>query len=605
LHICIVVVLALSSAVAANNKGKGEASWEPTSQACSEPYNRGVDLYNAQRHREAETQARAALAVEPTCGMCAALLGQSLLLQDRPMDALEVLEESSKHHRDRAQVFQMASQAAFASQSFERALAHGERAWELDPDDLHSAENLIMVLGRMGHRDRGAKIIAKLAKLGRGPLADCLHTQLELYLADGQIDNARWANCQAAGPPELVRDLSLAAAQLTGELSHPAMVDDLQRALWTERQAGIDRLAAGDHQVAAEIFEALSAASPDDAALRLNLALCYDALGRHQEAVDTLDRAHKSKEYIQVLSSGHFLGQTSQRGLVEHQDTVRRAFVLHVGLMASLGRVADAQALLDDVAHTLEHPATEDIARAWLLAYEQDAAAAWTALVAAHEAHGDSFNLSLVANRLDVLAPEAAGERGRALLSDESAKLNQFNTAVARFNAGDIEGCLAALWTPDATTPRVGLERDATRLRYNCLVAAGDTDSAMALLSVEADWGHYTPTSRYNHAANYMAAERWASAVLVLRSIDAVDDPSLAMLVRSNLVVAYTRLGQMDHALAAMATGPVHASVRYNIGVELWNAGEHDRARLYLREACDSHDEIEGVSCDFFEEPEE
>jgi tetratricopeptide (TPR) repeat protein len=545
--------------------------WEPSPRS-AEPYNIGADALNAGDTAAAEAAFRQALEQEPDCGMALLGLGMALLRQDRDAEAAEALAEAGALFPDRAEVLAQQSEAAFAAQDFERALALGQRAVELDPRSFAARVTTFNALLRAGDYGGAGDLLAH-GRAYHGPAwVDCLEIQLRAEQGEVVGIDDLWASCQRASDAGLVQSARIVRARAVGDEA------ELAAAAQAMDEGGVATLAAvqaalraGDlGRAAAGLDEVLRAdpRQPDALLLRAELRL---RAGDREGAREDLEAILEIDAWVDISARGAVTGvvrKSSELRLLEHRADAG----------ALLARLALEDGDPGEAAERLEAARALGVTTPLLAVAEADLAfaegregEAWAGLAEAVARWPGDGDLARAVGK-ELLESEGALPRDlRSAVLGASDWTLPFNLAVRHHNAGEYADALEAL---DGLAERVD-PADRSRVRalaYRSALALDDLTAADALVGQEG----VTPT--LHHVWLRYDAGRAGEALTLLR---AVEDPGEDRRARAALleVVLLCDLGRLDEALVA-ASGPhADAEARSWAAGALLEAGRSDEAR--------------------------
>lgn len=251
-----------------------------------------------QRAPDAERLVREALKSDPGNALAAKMLGQALLMQGRPRDAVDPLRAAVQRTED-AETETLLGRALSSSGRHKEAIEPLRRATTRRPAFPLAFLELGDLLGRMGRAREGVAVFEDgLALVPDAAVLRIGLAYLRLDLNDRRGARDLFAQVHAAAPQR--RDA------LTG-LAHVMSLD-------------------GDYAAAADLFQRALALRPDDAAVQLRLGRCLLELGEREageanlraatgggsqlgwEAITALSATPHGRAFLRPSDAVRFLG---------------------------------------------------------------------------------------------------------------------------------------------------------------------------------------------------------------------------------------------------------------------------------------------------------
>jgi tetratricopeptide (TPR) repeat protein len=327
-----------------------------------EELNRLVALFQAGRHAELESQARALLARHPQAAFVWKALGLSLQAQGK--DALPALQQAAQLAPDDAQAHFNLGTCLQAPGRFEQAAACYRRAVALKPDYVEAHNNLGNVLKALGQHEDAAESYRRAVELR--PDNAMMHNNLGMALKElGELKAARESFNQAlAIQPDYAEahnNLGIVEQEL-GQTEEA--VASYTRALelnpgYVEAHANLSLALTNlkQFEAAAASAQRALALKPDDATAHNNLGLALNGLGQTDDALACFRRALELKpDYAEAHNNLGMVLQ-GQGHLDEAAASYQKALELNpayaeahanLGLVFNaMGKLADAHAQLE------------------------------------------------------------------------------------------------------------------------------------------------------------------------------------------------------------------------------------------------------------------
>lgn len=256
-----------------------------TPDAADTTLDAAVHALRSHRPEEAERLASGVLEASRGNVRAAQVLGQALVLQGRPGEAIAVLEKAARRRPDPVSETLLGRALALADRQ-EEALARLKRATGMRP--VHAAAFLELGerLGELGRFDEAAEVFEQGLALTKGAVVLLLgraHLQLKRRDITGAL--AVFEQAYAAAPERADVLAGLAAARMLG----------------------------GEPALAADLYRRAVEAQPADGQSRINLAKCLLELGRREEGEAALRAAATAAPRLSGLALSALAAATHGR----------------------------------------------------------------------------------------------------------------------------------------------------------------------------------------------------------------------------------------------------------------------------------------------------
>ena len=554
----------------------GRARWAPRSTQV-EAYNTAVQALESSAPGAAERLLRPALEADPGCGVCAYTLSLALVRQQRPEEALELLDTLRERH-PRPEVLSLAAVAAVAAGRPEEAQASAARALALDPAAAPARQVLVQVLLLQGELEAAQQVADEALIHLPAPRAACLRA--EVALARERLDEARAEvlACQALDDPQTRQEMALKLAQAEGDLETVLQLSGtLQQPALRSKAEAVRLLRADQPDAALPLLVQVLAQNPSDADALLLRALAFQAAGEPSRALNDLELLLDLAPAAVADRYGGLSVLQGWRGLR------RRASGLYVALLIEDGRLYEARAHLDAAWQTEGDGAPLHAAEVRLRAAEGQPERALQALVAANARWPDDDALALAAVALDGSVPLPPELLAWLQVRPDPGPLLQL--ATQRYHDGLYAESAAAL-APLRAHPDPAIRQSVALLRHRCAVAAEDLPGAEgALEALRSAGAAPSAEALLRHAWLLGEAGRESAALAMLAELG-LQTAAQQDQRRSLQVWLLTRLGRLEEALALSGTGAVEPAQRADLAAALYEAGRHREARTLMQRAC-------------------
>lgn len=428
--------------------GVALAAWTPTNDAVN-PFNKAVSHFNNRQPDKALKALDKALESDPSCGMCLTLKAETLVALDQATTAWELIVPAFTDLGENPDFLARASLVAFAAQQFEDARNLGLAAVAQPNAGFDHWQALTLANIRLGNYDDAEFALQNArTKLPEGEW-NCLAGSLA-------SERGRFAESR-----ELLEACSI-EAQRNVELANLAMrAGDHESGAAMLEQAGfestslkskvVQALNNGDPRLAHKLATEAIAQFPKDGLLYINRASASYQLGNIADALDDLQRALGSPEFIQGSSQG-LTGVLSKSSEQDYRESLRVAAVLRTDLLLQTGQVDEARTRAVEAGRLLGEPELRELCEVLVDAHTGQVDKAWVRLKPVLE--GGSPDSALlehlalgVGNRADGQAPDwlytlvssnrfTWGTSLRTTLMDQRA-VNTYNAAIALWNKGE------------------------------------------------------------------------------------------------------------------------------------------------------------------------
>lgn len=560
--------------------------WAPYASEAAD-YNLAVEALDACAFKPAEEVLRDVIHRSPDCGLCRQALAITLVRQERPEEALQLLRPLAEDHPNQADVFSLMAVAARTANQPATAREAAVRAVTLQPAQLDAQRSLLSILLTEPDLDAAQAAVAS-ANAHLQPAAQaCLRA--ELLLSSGQVANAqRPLEACVAAHPQLGDELALKRAHAEGDLAaFRALVDAQHLAPLRSKSSAAVLLEAGDIPAAAAALDDALQQRPGDIDALLLRAWCRWLLGQPESAEQDLIRLLTQPPAAYTDEQGRLFVAHNWRALR------RQGLSLYVTVLADSQRTDEARRRLSAERGALgEGPALAAADVVLLLAEGADeaAASAWAAAAGRWPA---SEALAAAAVRLDRAVALSAD--GLDWLSGGASPAHLLQLAEQRHQDGDHDGSMDALAQLGDHDERAVRHR-ALQLAHRSAVAAEDLPSAERLRqAMAADRCVLDAPAALRHAWLLGEAGEDAAALALLGGAGA--DAAATDQQRSLAVWLLTRTGQLSPAAALVAEGTVEAGQVANLAVALYADGQRQRGRAMMAEACARMDSDEAGQC--------
>jgi|GEM_PF-6069595 len=594
---------------AKRKRGKKRLEYRPMSNPAIEVFNEGIEAFNNADPKEAEAKFRQVLEREPLCGMAMELLGRSLLRQQKPDDAIAVLTEATELFPRYPDPWAALSDAWFAKGDFDAALAVSERGLLERPDSVEILETLTSAAIRLGKYELALKRLRSRRLRGPDRNVECLEVLVRVEMEDLTAAQKSWAKCQL-GDPRLVLN---AKNRIEGEVDP----DELKASRRMEA-IGVD--GAGDvgdavaaynqeeYVLASAILDKILAMHPEKIDARVIRARVREALDEPELALEDLELALQSEDWVQVSKSGAVSGVITKRGEEALLDGLMEGSALMVRLLAAKGRVEEARAQLARAREAFgDQPAF--VAAESRIVLAEAGANRWSAMADLLLAHPDDRDVQLDAADLVF---EHGGEAPDAILhplrrATEPTAL--FNVAAGLGNAKRWTECVefsklhlaradqlqAAGGASEEAKAAFGQTPRTESLAYSCSLHGRRLGDARELLkrigpsSVSVD-------NASGHVVQLWDAKRYKEAWAVLVDTKLLDrDPAWSTPMAINL---HVELGTLDQALFLAKTPHSRPGDQAYVSHNLYKAGRLDDALVLLEMACPKLEGEDKTDCE-------
>lgn len=552
--------------------------WEPRPSVIAD-YNLAVEALNALAFAPAEQVLRSVIAQDPGCGLCRQTLAITLVRQERPDEALQLLGPLAEAHPKRPEVFSLISVAAIAAQHPEQARAAAAAAVALEPEDFAAQRSLLRALLAVPDLD-AAQDAAEAARAAlTPPEAACLEAEVKLAAVALAGVEPLLAACAELGDEALVGEMALKLARAQGDLAAVLRLARAQRlAPLMQKAQAAEHLQAGELHAAMQILDEELTRRPGDLDALLLRAWCWQALAQPAQAEQDLVRLLSQPPTAFADERGRLFEMHSWRALR------RRAMALYVTLLVDDDRAPEARRRLEAERPTLGEGPALSAAEVTLLLAEGDAEGASLAWEGATGRWDRSEALASVAIRLDGETPLSAS--GLVWLQSRADPGYTLQLATQRYHGGRYDGCQDAL-TPLLGHPDPEVSRLALQLAHRCAVADEDLPSAQALLAqLAAVTGTPTDEAALRHAWLLGEAGQDDAALALLGRLSPPPGDARTQ-HRSLSVWLLTRQGRLDEAIALSESGDIEPAQLANLAVALYEDGQRSRARGLMQSACD------------------
>lgn len=552
--------------------------WNPTHEKAIAHFNDGLALLGQAAPEKAEKLFRKAMKIEAS-GMTEHMLATAILRQNRADEAIVMYAGLAETYPDEPEAWAGYSESLFVGEQFNDARQAALRGVDLEPANYNAQQAALSADLRLGSYDDARARLTQYAADAEPGYPDCLWVTLALEVKEEALARDHFPACEAHTEQSIAEGVRMGLASHGWNWSEAG---NSARSIGADRYADLARIM--DLLEQGRLEEGLSAANAaieahgSSPGIQLLRGIILIQGGNKEAGLTDLEAVLESDDWVDAERGGTVTGVLTASSKTAWDLNVTTAVAYAAAIYEEQGKSEKAQELIARTTAKVGTQAPLQVAQAELTLSRGDASG-WQHVTEALPKLGESRNAAAHVGELLFAYPDAP----EAVLAWAAAHGDAgvlANALAGSANRGDYDSCLRLVTAKSERDKRTAQD---DQLGYVCSVGLKDADRAEIWLAHALKSKSAKSVTVQNHLAFLVNSGNADRARAVLATAGEVLDEPVRHDMAARLLLG---TGNGDALLTAVGKPGVTPNVRFNAGVELYNAGRYDDAQPLFEGTC-------------------